>query len=246
MVVAGTQSSNDFANDINGSTFNVQRAQEDAHPAGPVGPGLNSPRSYTLLYSDPRPSMSYCDRCERSFPHDRALEQHKEDSNSHWPCDDCDRDFSSYEARQQHYTNSGSHHYCEECDRHFRNENNLHAHMNSKAHKPQTSAVPAAAVPNLSSWPARSSSTSSRAPALGHDARTAQSLRRPRGHESLYHEPLTTAHCATRRSSHCAFQSAPEEPTRLRSTDVSSRIEESSLSGLVGCASTSGADVEGV
>ena len=43
MVVAGTQSSNDFANDINGSTFNVQRAQEDAHPAGPVGPGLNSP-----------------------------------------------------------------------------------------------------------------------------------------------------------------------------------------------------------
>ena len=41
----------------------------------------------------------------------------------------------------------------------------------------------------------------------------------------------------------CAFQSAPEEPTRLRSTDVSSRIEESSLSGLVGCASTSGADI---
>jgi hypothetical protein len=27
----------------------------------------------------------------------------------------------------------------------------------------------------------------------------------------------------------CAFQSAPEEPTRLRPTDVSSRIEESSL-----------------
>ncbi|KAH9989522.1 hypothetical protein BJV77DRAFT_963881 [Russula vinacea] len=80
--------------------------------------------------------MAYCNRCKRSFPHDRALEQHKEDSNSHWPCDDCDRDFSSYEARQQHYANSSSHHYCEDCDRHFQNENNLHQHMNSKVHQP--------------------------------------------------------------------------------------------------------------
>jgi len=80
--------------------------------------------------------MSYCDRCERSFPHYRALEQHKEDSDAHWPCDDCDRDFSSHDARQQHYTNSGSHHYCEDCDRHFRNENDLQFHMNSKVHQP--------------------------------------------------------------------------------------------------------------
>ena len=79
--------------------------------------------------------MAYCVRCARSFPHDRALEQHKSDSNSHWPCDDCNRDFASYEARQQHYVGSGMHHYCGECDRHFQNENNIRQHMNSKIHQ---------------------------------------------------------------------------------------------------------------
>ena len=89
-----------------------------------------------LFNSNHHHLMAYCVRCARSFPHDRALEQHKSDSNSHWPCDDCNRDFASYDARQQHYVDSGKHHYCGECDRHFQNENNIRQHMNSKTHQP--------------------------------------------------------------------------------------------------------------
>jgi hypothetical protein len=54
--------------------------------------------------------MSYCNPCERNFPHDRAL--------------------------VQHYTHSNNHHYCWECDRHFQSESNLHSHMNSRLHQP--------------------------------------------------------------------------------------------------------------
>jgi hypothetical protein len=80
--------------------------------------------------------MVYCVRCDRSFPHDFALEQHKNISDVHWPCDDCNRDFASYNARRQHYINSSAHHYCGACDRNFQNENNLRNHMNSKTHQP--------------------------------------------------------------------------------------------------------------
>jgi hypothetical protein len=32
--------------------------------------------------------MVYCDRCERWLPRIRVLNQHKEDSDTHWPCHD--------------------------------------------------------------------------------------------------------------------------------------------------------------
>ncbi|KAH9168394.1 hypothetical protein EDB89DRAFT_1889842 [Lactarius sanguifluus] len=80
----------------------------------------------------PLPITAYCDRCDRLFPHDRALEQHKEDSNSHWACDDCDLDFGSYNSLEQHYKQSQNHHYCMECDRHFKSEESRRQHMDDK------------------------------------------------------------------------------------------------------------------
>ncbi|KAH8977821.1 hypothetical protein EDB92DRAFT_2056297 [Lactarius akahatsu] len=76
--------------------------------------------------------MVYCDRCERWFPHDRALEQHKEDSDSHWACDDCDLDFGNHDALRQHYIQSQNHHYCKECDRHFKFDESRRQHMDDK------------------------------------------------------------------------------------------------------------------
>ncbi|KAI0294628.1 hypothetical protein B0F90DRAFT_1811632 [Multifurca ochricompacta] len=76
--------------------------------------------------------MAYCDRCMRYFAHDRALEQHKEDSNNHWDCDDCDLDFESYDLRRQHYIQSRNHHYCKECDRLFNSEEGRRQHMDAK------------------------------------------------------------------------------------------------------------------
>src|SRR5216683_6802201 len=78
--------------------------------------------------------MAYCDRCERWFPHDRALQQHMENSPSHcqWPCDDCGLDFEDEEAQRQHYIQSSNHHYCRECDRHFDLEESRIQHMFAK------------------------------------------------------------------------------------------------------------------
>jgi hypothetical protein len=86
------------------------------------------------LYFEPRPSdqMAYCDRCERRFPSERALEQHKDNSNAHWLCDDCDLDFGSFYGRQEHYKQSRNHHYCKECDRLFNFEESKIQHMEAK------------------------------------------------------------------------------------------------------------------
>jgi hypothetical protein len=76
--------------------------------------------------------MAYCERCERWFPHDRALQQHEDNSNSHWICNDCGLDFTSYNARREHYIQSPGHHYCRECDRHFNSEVSRMQHMDSQ------------------------------------------------------------------------------------------------------------------
>ncbi|KAH9024630.1 hypothetical protein EDB85DRAFT_2292533 [Lactarius pseudohatsudake] len=65
--------------------------------------------------------MAYCDRCERTFPHDWAYEQHS-----------CDIDFASEESLDQHYGNSPKHHYCKDCERHFDSENSKMQHMEAK------------------------------------------------------------------------------------------------------------------
>ena len=86
----------------------------------------------TLFTSNHDHLMAYCDRCKRSFPSNRALEQHKEDSDAHWPCDDCDLDFGSSYAREEHYRQSPNHHYCRDCDRLFNHEDSKMQHMEAK------------------------------------------------------------------------------------------------------------------
>ncbi|KAH8990416.1 hypothetical protein EDB86DRAFT_1774917 [Lactarius hatsudake] len=74
---------------------------------------------------------AYCDRCERWFPHDRALVRHKEDSNSHWICDDCNLDLENDDALRQHFIQSWNHYYCKECN-HFGFEESRRQHMNDR------------------------------------------------------------------------------------------------------------------
>ena len=76
--------------------------------------------------------MAYCDRCSRWFRDNRALQQHIENSNSHWVCDDCNVDFSSWSARREHYVHSRKHHFCGECDRHFSSDEARVQHMGDK------------------------------------------------------------------------------------------------------------------
>jgi uncharacterized C2H2 Zn-finger protein len=76
--------------------------------------------------------MAYCDRCERYFAHDRAYEQHVENSHSHWLCESCDIDFASLKSREQHYANSPKHNYCQECERHFDSAIGKTQHMEAK------------------------------------------------------------------------------------------------------------------
>lgn len=91
---------------------------------------VKSHAGHSPLASDNDHRMAfYCGRCERWFPHNRALEQHIEDSSSHWLCDDCNIDFESDEARRQHYIQNPNHHYCGICDRHFNFRKSRIQHM---------------------------------------------------------------------------------------------------------------------
>ena len=76
--------------------------------------------------------VAYCDRCERWFPHDQALRQHKENSSSHWFCHHCGLDFASWTGLQQHYIQSPNHHYCRECNTLFDSEGSRARHMEAK------------------------------------------------------------------------------------------------------------------
>ncbi|TFY58714.1 hypothetical protein EVJ58_g6247 [Rhodofomes roseus] len=72
--------------------------------------------------------MAYCDRCERYFPHDRALEQHEQNSGNHNICNVCDRDFETFYQLKQHWGASPRHHYCQHCDEHFDDADELVEH----------------------------------------------------------------------------------------------------------------------
>ena len=73
--------------------------------------------------------MAYCDRCERRFRDNRALERHEQDSSSHWICHDCGLDFPTFTGLDQHYTQSPKHHYCRECETHYPSEGLRLRHM---------------------------------------------------------------------------------------------------------------------
>ena len=72
--------------------------------------------------------MAYCERCERSFPHDRALQQHEENSNAHNLCYGCNKDFATFYQLKQHWVASPRHHYCQECNEHFDDHDELEEH----------------------------------------------------------------------------------------------------------------------
>ncbi|KAI5118107.1 hypothetical protein M0805_003461 [Coniferiporia weirii] len=76
--------------------------------------------------------MTYCDRCNRWFPHDRALEQHERDSVNHQICYECNRDFPTWTGLKEHYVQSRHHHYCQRCDKHFNTDNGFINHSVSK------------------------------------------------------------------------------------------------------------------
>ncbi|EIW87169.1 hypothetical protein CONPUDRAFT_96469 [Coniophora puteana RWD-64-598 SS2] len=73
--------------------------------------------------------MAYCERCERPFNSQRALDQHIEDSSSHWLCSQCDKDFETHNARLQHFVNSREHSYCRECEEDFDDDEERDQHM---------------------------------------------------------------------------------------------------------------------
>ncbi|KAF8979931.1 hypothetical protein BDQ17DRAFT_1394452 [Cyathus striatus] len=85
--------------------------------------------------------MMYCDRCDRYFRHEGALEQHIRDSNSHCSalkehyvqspchayCQYCNEHFHDYDDLRDHYKDK--HNYCHSCDRVFKNGHGLNEHL---------------------------------------------------------------------------------------------------------------------
>ena len=76
--------------------------------------------------------MPRCDRCDRWFKNERALEQHKDDSSMHHICYDCNKDFTSNLALIQHFTQSPRHQYCRSCDEHFDDWDDLYDHYDEE------------------------------------------------------------------------------------------------------------------
>ena len=99
---------------------------------GALGGSLLRLPSLKQLTSAPLPStMPYCDRCNRSFGSQYALQQHIDHSSSHHHvCDDCHRDFATAEALVQHYTDDSRHAYCASCDKRFDDFDDLDIHYN--------------------------------------------------------------------------------------------------------------------
>ncbi|KZT03219.1 uncharacterized protein LAESUDRAFT_814855 [Laetiporus sulphureus 93-53] len=80
--------------------------------------------------------MAYCERCERYFSSEPALEQHKDDSNAHHSlvhhyCQRCDDHFDSHNDLISHYEED--HDYCKTCNLLFKNAAGLHEH-NRQSH----------------------------------------------------------------------------------------------------------------
>ena len=73
--------------------------------------------------------MAWCDRCDRWFASERALEQHEDNSSMHHICRPCNKDFLSEEALIQHYVQSTRHAYCQGCDEHFDSFGELYEHF---------------------------------------------------------------------------------------------------------------------
>ncbi|MCO5569225.1 hypothetical protein L7F22_022936 [Adiantum nelumboides] len=91
-----------------------------------------------MAYSSDDYDEFYCDKCERSFVSEQALQAHlTHSSRHHFYCDKCERRFVSEQALQAHLTHSSRHHvyngddefYCDNCQRSFVSEQALQAHL---------------------------------------------------------------------------------------------------------------------
>ena len=71
----------------------------------------------------------WCDKCERSFVHEAALDQHLRDAYMHNYCFVCQRDFSSHQALAQHKQNSYRHNICGGCGNDFVRADDLDDHI---------------------------------------------------------------------------------------------------------------------
>ena len=71
-----------------------------------------------------RIKMAFCNRCDRAFSSEEALQQHLRDSPAHavsYDCDECDRAFSSEKAFQQHLRDAPAHRHSSPLDTFFFN-----------------------------------------------------------------------------------------------------------------------------
>ncbi|KAK6507771.1 hypothetical protein TWF481_006194 [Arthrobotrys musiformis] len=75
---------------------------------------------------------AYCRRCQRSFVHNRAFQDHLDDSSRHNFCFVCDADFPDSDGRDQHQRDQ--HNACSDCDRAFDTPSQLSAHLRSEKH----------------------------------------------------------------------------------------------------------------
>ncbi|KDQ53523.1 hypothetical protein JAAARDRAFT_197332 [Jaapia argillacea MUCL 33604] len=73
--------------------------------------------------------MAWCDRCDRYFVSQHALEMHIANSSSHHYCSRCERDFTSPNALESHLVNSPNHNYCRECGDDFDDWQELDEHI---------------------------------------------------------------------------------------------------------------------
>ncbi|KAH7122615.1 hypothetical protein B0J11DRAFT_464580 [Dendryphion nanum] len=59
---------------------------------------------------------TYCSRCEKEFPSPRALQQHYDDSASHFRCDICVFDGNTWDKLLEHYRKTKHRVVCQGCD----------------------------------------------------------------------------------------------------------------------------------
>jgi hypothetical protein len=82
-----------------------------------------------------------CGPCDKFFGNQKGLQQHLEDSPSHYQytCESCRYSFKTQDRLEQHMRDAPRHkdnQYCEVCDRYFNRVDSLQAHLrDSDAHK---------------------------------------------------------------------------------------------------------------
>ena len=75
--------------------------------------------------------MAYCERCDRYFRYQGALDQHEQNSDVHNICNGCGIDFSTWLGLKEHWVQSGRHFYCQHCNEHLQDDDALMGHYHN-------------------------------------------------------------------------------------------------------------------